>query len=183
MDQKYTSEVKEELGKLAPILSGLPKVNPYNLPEGYLEDVEEKIMSQLNLISYETKPSVPDGYFEIVENDILKKSGQLHKASKKSNVISIFKYRNQILSIAAVLTFVLTAWFVFTRIEKPETDLALTTGDTAEYLEYIHDNIGEYDINMLIEQGLIEEEDIVMDELNLDQIEDETTWMDSEIDF
>ena len=183
MNQKYTSEVIEELKMLAPVLSGLPKANLLELPDGYFEDVEEIIISQIQLTNYDLKISVPPGYLEKVEDDILSKV-ESDPIIKEHRVISILKYRKQIVSIAAIMLFVLTTWFVFNRVENPSGDIVISTEDHDDYLEYIHKNIGDYDINMMVDQGLIEEEDLVMDSPIFDQLDaDDTSWMESEINF
>ena len=183
MNQKYTSEVIEELKMLAPFFSGLPKANLHKLPEGYFEDVEEKIISQIQLTNYELKISVPPGYLEKVEDDILSKVKSVPSV-KEHRVIGILKYRKLIASIAAIMLFVLTTWFVFNKLESPSADISINTGEHDAYLEYIHKNIADYDINMLVDQGLIEEEDLVMDAPIFDQLEaDDTSWIESDINF
>jgi hypothetical protein len=183
MNQKYTSEVIEELKKLAPVLSGLPKDNLLKLPEGYFEDVEDKILSQIHLTNYDLKPSVPPGYLEKVEDVILRKV-KFGPSDKKHQVISMLKYRKIIASIAAVMLFILTAWFVFNREERSSGNIAISIEDHDAYLEYIHKNIGDYDINMLVDQGLIEEDDLVMDTPVIDQLDSEDeSWIESEINF
>jgi hypothetical protein len=51
------------------------------------------------------------------------------------------------------MLFVLTTWFVFNRVENPSGEIVISTEEHDDYLEYIHKNIGDYDINMLVDQG------------------------------
>jgi hypothetical protein len=184
MNQNYTSEVKEELKMLAPVLSGLPKANIDKLPEGYFEDVEEKIMSQILLTNYELTKSVPSGYLEKVEDDILSKVISVHTV-KENRIVGILKYKKLIASIAAMMLFVLATWFVFNRVEETSGEIVINAEEHDTYLEYIHKNIGDYDINMLVDKGLIAEEDLVMESSVFEQFdaEDTTTWMESDINF
>lgn len=179
----YTKEVQEELDKIAPLLSGLPKDNPFQVPSGYFSDVEDKILSQIYLTDFDHTSPVPHEYFEDVENQIVARINTSNTSKGDAIFISLSKYKYHLMSTAAVMAFVLTAWFVISKIEKPETAvLAETTQE--ESLEYLHPQISDQEIDMLVDQGIITEEDLVIDfGVQADPSDVEGTWLDSEINF
>lgn len=80
-------DAREELALLSPLLSQVPRVNPYTIPSGYFEELEETIpflihddvVEELNTVSpllsgmkKEMPFSVPEGYFDQLTPELMK---------------------------------------------------------------------------------------------------------------
>lgn len=160
----------------------LEKNNPFKTPEGYFENLTDKLMDKLN----EEKGDLPkeDG-FTIPENyfDGLKKSIQEKVDVPETKVVQLHPYRKYYVAIASVAAILLvlvglnwnsadeTTWDdlanadIETYFETNE--LGLTTFEIAEVLP-----VDELEINDILENQF--EEENVIDYLNenIDDIED-----------
>ncbi|HET9055908.1 MAG TPA: hypothetical protein VFN30_03570 [Chitinophagaceae bacterium] len=81
------AEILNELKEISPLLSQMDKVNPYIVPSGYFEELENTFLSQLpvddklSIVQDITIPNpmqVPEGYFDLLADSILHriKAGQ-----------------------------------------------------------------------------------------------------------
>lgn len=82
---KNSVEILNELKTISPILAGLEKVNVYAIPEGYFNNLEDRITNfaisnsiDESSISRTTVQRVPEGYFDSLSTNILAKIRQLH---------------------------------------------------------------------------------------------------------
>ena len=97
------SSVTDELKGLSPLLAGIPRINPYSVPEGYFSNIGNDITSAVSVdemppvlkyIGKDLPYDVPEGYFDNLPGDILRK---LRK--KPAKVISFT--RNRVFKMAA----------------------------------------------------------------------------------
>ena len=97
------SSVTDELKGLSPLLAGIPRINPYSVPEGYFSNIGNDITSAVSVdemppvlkyIGKDLPYDVPEGYFDNLPGDILRK---LEK--KPAKVISFT--RNRVFKMAA----------------------------------------------------------------------------------
>jgi len=115
------SEIKNEIGKLSSILPSPDEHNKIDVPDGYFENMQEKVLAKL-------KKEAP------VE----------HKP------ISFWKKRKySLLSMAAVLLLVIASYFVFSSIRNENTDILTNTAKQA--FAYLDDNLEEISMYDLIE--------------------------------
>lgn len=185
MSNKNTENIIKELNDLAPSLVKLPKISTLSVPENYFENVEEQILSQLNLISYEGTKQVPSGYLEHVESDLATwLTLNDRKKVKEPILVSFLKYKKWLYSAAAIFTFATCALIVFNVQKENYPALEITQNDQDQYLHYVQENIDDFDINVLIENDLVEESDISLVAFETESPEYEPVlFMESEINF
>ena len=91
----------------------------------------------------------------------------------------------KLMRYAAVTVLFVSVWMVFNiNITKEETNN--TVFDSNEgYFEYLEDNLDDYDINTLVDYGLVEESDITLITYSDETYTDETKdlYMETSIDF
>lgn len=145
MDMKRTQEdIKKELEDISPFLSKLRKE-----PAGF---------------------SIPDGYFQQLTAEIMEKAGASSEMiptttiwyKRLPNVLSAFfnsVYRPWV-AISAFLIVVTLTWF-FIQKDSNDSNLAFQNSDLtySDLTQYVHENIDEFDTEMLI-KALSKEEDI-----------------------
>ncbi len=107
---KIEGTAVNELQQLSPLLAGIKKVNPFEVPENYFEQVgdditllvtEDRISSVLADVSKEQPFEVPAGYFEQLADNILLKTNE--QAGEK--VVAMPKRFNAIWKYAAAAVF------------------------------------------------------------------------------
>ena len=187
MDRQI-NEVSIELRDLAPNLARLPKNIIPVLPDGYFQKVEEQILSQILIAEIDDKSAVhvPDGYFEKLESDMenmVNKSNTDYSSGIK--MVSLSNVKLIRYAAAAVMILFASVWVVFnmnlTKDEMNNTAFESSDG----YFEYLEDNLDDYDINTLIDHGLVEESDITLITYTDETFTDETQdlYMETSIDF
>ncbi|MBC7884318.1 MAG: hypothetical protein H7X99_02510 [Saprospiraceae bacterium] len=175
-----SENIQKELQELAPTLANLPKTNPLTVPDSYFEIVEDRILSQLYLISTtETCVNdVPTDYFDQVESLILE---NIQKEAKPTKIIVLPFIKPNFFRYAAILIFFTLCIAVFSFYQKTnaeDAEIALQE----EYIDYMTEDIEEFDINLLIENDLIDES--ALDDVSYLSIYNETSDLfDSEINF
>ena len=174
-----------ELSYLAPTLAKLPKKSILTVPLNYFEEVEEQIMSQLNLIKYETYSEMPAGYLDHIESDVVKWATQLvPKNANEPKYFNFLSIKKWMYAIAAVFVFATGAFIVFSIEQNKSTILEITQNEQDLYLDYLQHNIEEFDINSLIENDLVEESDVsfVVNEYESSE-SDADLFLESELNF
>lgn len=155
--------VTEELKEISPFIGGLPKIIRNDVPEGYFEDVESQILSQLSIAleDGDCKLQIPEGYFETLENRIIT---IIHRDKiRKTYDLKYFIY-HKISKIAAALVFVLGAVFLLTyNSQTGDAEIVLDDDwDEVDLWEYLANNTDDISLNILIENGLVEESDLLV---------------------
>ena len=79
-------DASEELARLSPFLSGISRQLPYQMPEGYFEELSP-IMAPLAEVRKKPLYTVPEGYFEGLAGEILSKVDRA-KAKEPALVLS-----------------------------------------------------------------------------------------------
>lgn len=161
--------------KEAPLLGGLSRKELHKAPDGYFDNLAERVLQQMNeapvLFSLEKKElvEVPEGYFESVETKIKNITGK-----KEAPVVSIRARVLRWTAAAACICIIAVAAFMFMGHEKvngaiaalPEID---TENDAANYLV---DELHEDDlIAYMSEEEMENESNEVVDYLMEDGIE------------
>lgn len=155
--EKYI--IAQELESLAPVLASIHKPIRKDIPNGYFDRTEDQIMSQIHLLMHDkNKIQVPDGYFETVEDQVLNSI-----TDQQTKVVPIFQKYLFRIAIAASTIFLVA--FISYNLFQNDTAVHKDTFadlqvDEAEYFQYLHQNVDELDINMLIDNDLIEESDL-----------------------
>lgn len=156
----------EELEILSPLLRKLSKNAPFELPEGYFNDLPSDVIAGVNAVDYvnqeleSSEPMlnnykiknayhVPDGYFEHLESSLLDNV----KGKQKSSVIA-FSFNRSVLrySVAALVAGVLSmaAWIFFqnkpsvTSGTDPLANIEQISND--EMISYLETTLAEGDI-------------------------------------
>jgi len=187
MMNNNTFEVNQELKELAPTLANLPKNIKPSIPEGYFQLLENQVMSQI-YISKNTETDkfhVPDAYFENFESNIEKMIYDKQAKTSSSVKIVLLSNLKWIRNVAAVLVLIAAVGMIFNEKYAENTSINITSDNSNGYLEYIEDNIDEYDINTLIDYGLIEESDITLITYANDSYlpEDQDLFIETSIEF
>lgn len=179
--EKYN--INQELKTIAPILSKIKKPIHHNVPDGYFDQLEDQIMSQINILNHDkTKLHVPEGYFETVEDQILN-----IVTDQRTKVIPIFKKPFFRIVIAASVVFMLA--FISYQLFQKDADTHQDTfvdlqADEIEYFQYLHQNVDDLDINMLIDNDLVDESDLfVLSYNDISETDESASIFESAIDF
>jgi hypothetical protein len=185
---RQTNEVNTELRDLAPHLAKLPKKNTSVLPNGYFQEVEEQIMRQILIAEIDDKSpaQAPDGYFEKLESDLdgmVNKSNANNSSGIKMLLLSNLKLIRY--AAAAVMILFVSVWVVFNMNSTNDEINNIAMDNSDGYLEYLEDNLDDYDINTLVDHGLVEESDITLITYTGETYADETqdVYMETSIDF
>lgn len=155
--------ITEELKEISPLIAELTKRMRIDVPEGYFEEVELQILSQLDIALVDVKhnPQIPEGYFETLENRIIANNHQ----DKIRKTYDLKYFVNQKVSkIAAALVFVLGAVFLLTYNSQTDaSEMVLDKGwDEMDLWEYLAHNTDDISLNILIENGLVDESDLAV---------------------
>ncbi|MBK8515150.1 MAG: hypothetical protein IPL55_02300 [Saprospiraceae bacterium] len=174
MKNIHHPEIYNELTELAPKLAEIPKKNLFDVPEKYFENVEEQILSQLYLVQFDKKLSIPVSYLEDVEKDLIKWAGNENQTKINNMPVLNFKiYKKWMYSAAAILVFGLAFLMVFNNQNEKMANPNFSAIDQDEYLQYIQDNIDEFEISSLIDHEILEEGDITGIDVGLNYDESE----------
>lgn len=78
MEMKKSEEILNELKALTPSLAAMEKVNVFKVPNGYFDDLSEKISTMVFLHQDEKKDfqKIPDGYFDSLSSTIISRIKQ-----------------------------------------------------------------------------------------------------------
>ena len=85
-------------------MTDFKKHNPFKIPDGYFESLEEKLCNSEDAVSKLNPFSTPEGYLENLENSIHKKIGISQKSAKNRLRNSTLRYT----LVAAVIVFIET---------------------------------------------------------------------------
>lgn len=179
MNTLESYQIQQELAEIAPTLAALPKRNHHVVPENYFDDVEEVIFSQLKLSDLKRKKvSVPDQYFEGLEDKIL---GTVNNNAKvKTFTIQRWVRYAAAASVVVVLSAVAFKYFSINTAPNQMAD-SLEVND---YLQYLQQNVEDGDIEMMIDNGLVEESDLTVVEIPSDESKiEEAGLFETELDF
>jgi hypothetical protein len=167
-DKKH--DIYEELRSLAPKLSQLKKADNQYVPKAYFDLVETQIISQLHLVVIENNAAIelPENYFENFEKGMLKEIKEEFSKPKLRSISNVSK--SVFYKIAASLIFVLASILLFNTYNSKEK-LETASVSQEEYIQYISDHIEEFDINLLIEQELLNDQ--VLNNISYLEIEKE----------
>ena len=162
---KIEGTAVNELQKISPLLAGIKKVNPFEVPVNYFEQVPPDVISQVEednipaLLEGVNKMQpfeVPAGYFEQLANTVLNKV----KEESGARVITMPRHRNAILKYAAAAVFAGAAVLGVYKYSgnrpdvvttnKPETAVAVM--DDKKFDETLN-NLNEDDIVKYLEKN------------------------------
>ncbi|MDH7463765.1 hypothetical protein QEG73_20865 [Chitinophagaceae bacterium 26-R-25] len=167
-NEQYES-VSGELQALSPLLSGISRTTPYEVNEGYFNDLSSNVLAGANAIDFvnnelENLPSfledikhkqtysAPEGYFEALPGKILKEL-EIEQAAAPSQAMvvkgnfsnNIFKYA----AAAAIIGFVFIAGWLFWG-NKPTTN-----GGGIAAIETEVKAISDSDLNNFVEKNTL----------------------------
>jgi len=170
----------EEIIEIAPILAAIPKSKMHRVPENYFDEVESKIISQLNLIKNEhvAEHQVPSDYFEKLDDVIL---NRIEAATQDTKMASLPTSRFNYMKYAAILVVIIASVVVFNIVTPKEHIEVASSLTQADVLDYMADHAEDFDINMLIDHDIIDE--TTLDGLSYITIEEEENADIFESDF
>lgn len=148
---KINDDILQELESISPLIAKVPRINVFQLPEHYFENLSSHILLKINVLS--TSKSVPEGYFESLP-DIL-----INRIRSEANVISIKKqYPFLKYAIAAVIVGILGLnLFSFFNQQKDERAILLAEANQiikTQSFDAVFESIPEDEIeNYLIASG------------------------------
>lgn len=162
MKDKDTYEVHSEIKSLSGFLADIPKINILYIPEGYMDEVEEQILSQIFLTQNDyADMNVPAGYFENLESTFTYPDAKIiNQAVGKGKIFNLAISRRLKYKVAAMILFFTCCLFVLNIYLHKDIIADTAYEDPELYLEYLENNMDEFDIDFLADQGLIEESDI-----------------------
>ena len=137
-------DAREELASLSPLLSGIDKSMPYQVPAGYFDMLEigplvseENLSPQLAALKDITAYQVPEGYFESFPEIM---SARVRPAAAPAKVISINHRRRtwwQYSAAAVVIAFTFTIGWL--RLHTPTVKPGLNSPDVTQGLARVSD--------------------------------------------
>lgn len=182
MKDNNINDIASELRTEAPVLASIPKSNPGQVPDKYFEEVEEQIVSQLNLIGISQEPNMDSVYFDQVEDKILSSL-----ADHTAKIVPLYKKPVfKVLAAASAITILsFMAFQLFFQNDKQPENIFATDIPESDYYHFIEQNINELDIHLLIEQDLVVESDFNIVSYADSEIPDDTDeyFSESEINF
>ena len=148
---KINDDILQELESISPLIAKVPRINVFQVPEHYFENLSSHILLKINVLS--TSKSVPEGYFESLP-DIL-----IYRIRSEANVVSIKKqYPFLKYAIAAVIVGILGLnLFSFFNQQKDERAILLAEANQiikTQSFDAVFESIPEDEIeNYLIASG------------------------------
>lgn len=179
MNNLESYQIQQELAEIAPTLAALPKRNNQAVPENYFADVEDEIFSQLKLSDLKRKQiQVPDRYFDDLEDKIL------HNVKDISPIKTFHRPQWMKYAAAASVVMVLSI-FALNYLSSNTAPIQVADSlEASDYLQYIEQNVEDGDIEMLIENGLIEESDLTVVDLHSIELQNEEQGLfETELEF
>lgn len=67
------NEMDENWQKVAPTLAAIEKTNPFSVPDGYFDQMQQQLQSRIGIAQFDNEEpyfNVPDNYFETLESKI-----------------------------------------------------------------------------------------------------------------
>jgi len=168
------NNIVDEIVEIAPILASLPKSNLDQVPEHYFDQVEDEILSQLSLLKDDNQRqlALPSDYFSKIDEVIMERIVDQVQGAK---IIEMPSRKINYLKYAAILMFFVACLGVL-RYATPEKNMDVASQLTqSEVLDYMADNAEDFDINMLIDQGMIDES--TLDGISYISIDEETEYI------
>lgn len=142
-------DILQELKDLNSSLGELPRAMPYELPAGYFEGfaaaITVKVSARHELMNKDVPFTVPHGYFDNLPGQILQ-SVQEPAAQKTRSIWLNLRW-------AAAAVLVLAIGLGSYRVLNPATlsiEQQLSAIPNAELLAYVHDNIDEFETDIII---------------------------------
>lgn len=164
MTEKERMEWFEELYKILPSLNIYKKHAQYELPANYFEDVEEEIMAQISIdLSGNHNLGIPEGYFEKVEEEII---DTLNKSNYLSNFTYLLKEKIAMAASFSVLIVAVFCLYYFTKENVASSQEFVSEMTDEESVEFLMIYTDEHDIYTFIEDGLIEEQELNITNIN-----------------
>ena len=148
---KINDDILQELESISPLIAKVPRINVFQVPEHYFENLSSHILLKINVLS--TSKSVPEGYFESLP-DIL-----INRIRSEANVVSIKKqYSFLKYAIAAVVVGIIGLnLFSFFNQQKDERAILLAEANQiikTQSFDAVFESIPEDEIeNYLIASG------------------------------
>lgn len=163
------NKTNKEIADIAPTLAGLEKQNPFRVPEGYFESLENRVLDSLDKKPILTA-STPDGYFDKLSDSVMDRI----KSEEKTKVVPLFS--RKWISIAASIVIILgvgyLAIFQKSGTESESVEFALADIDPEEALDYLAENDNLY-LSDLIDLDLYNEEDFDLENSDFSEMDDE----------
>ncbi len=162
MEDEYL-HTNGELESLSPLLAKIQKTNIQDIPQGYFDQVENQILSQLAILKIDKQPQtdIPKEYFKTLEDNIVKRLN-LSPSQNKVTLKNILSHR--FTKVAAMAVFVMGAIFLY-RLERSvdKIDMALNNDwNETELWDYLIEDSDEVSLNTLIDNGLVEDGDLIV---------------------
>lgn len=174
--------IRQELESLAPNLAKVKRYQRIDIPDEYFDSAEEQIMSQIYIMTQEqVKVNVPSDYFETLDDNIM--AGINSEKPKVVPLRSMCKYR-YVAAAAIVFVLFFIGYKVSPLVESGSDRLPMMSQIAdSEYYQYLHQNIDEVDMNMLIEHNLVDESDLAILSYNDHYGENASFFFDSDMDY
>ncbi len=164
-----SSDAREELENLSPLLSALPKKAPYTVPEGYFSDMsknigvpvsdhipaDEAISPVLASLKDKATYQVPAGYFENLGENALKKVIRTEAKMIPITGRKWFRYA----AAASVIAFVTMLAFLIPGQDKSEAD-----NTSYAWVKNNLKKVSTDDISEFVELATVEPADVVKTE-------------------
>jgi len=187
MNNKY-SNIHKELKQEAPILASLQKPDLTAVPVGYFKKLEQQLVDVAKFTqadSHHVNQKLND-YFDNLEDTIMDKVSQseakvydIHWGKSSSSATKLWKYA------AAFIAGIIIVGTATNTVSKPDVTETVAIQKT-EYLDYVLENIDDFDLNTMIDQGLITEADLDISTMQFNESlkkAEAYDLFDSEIDF
>jgi hypothetical protein len=155
---KHNKEIFEELNSISPKLAEMEKQNLFTVPEGYFNEFEAKLLSEVHLLSFKKKSNKEnkdlDNYFDGLPDLVISRI-----KNEENNIIPIQRYYKVFFQIAAVFTAlimmtypILKSNMFINRAENINLDVAFQQISKSEIENYLDMNVSSISIEDLSSQ-------------------------------
>ena len=152
---KHNKEIFEELNSFSPKLAEMEKQNPFTVPEGYFNGFENKLLSEVHLLSLKQKSNKNlDNYFDGLPDLVISRI-----KNEENKIIPIQRYYKVFFQIAAVFTSlimmtypILKSNMFINRGENINLDVAFQQISKSEIENYLDMNVNSISIEDLSSQ-------------------------------
>lgn len=155
--------INEELKKVAPGLLNQKMELGHHTPEGYFDLLPEILLVRKEQDVAEL--GVMPGYFEKMQDEVINQIKP--PTSRMSRIIPLIRT----LSVAAsVIVLFGVGYLMMNPATTVDAPLAMEIS-TEEAMEFLGDNIADLDLNSLVESGMLEDDFLTDEDINLEDSE------------
>jgi hypothetical protein len=177
--KRDTLDAKEELENLSPLLSGIPKKVPYQMPENYFNELSEQALVGVKAIDFVNEElenlsplmnslkeknvyQVPEGYFDGLADDILTRASK-QQTARVIGFRPVRKIMRYAVAALVIGVMAISVWMIQREAPDPITakiENGLNKASDEEILNFIQNSEVPFAESVLSTDAEMEESDM-----------------------